>query len=242
MPDIAARPPDGIAGGLGGNTGSGRARRFAPAVQKRVACHPMREGGPTAATELPTCIAAFLSPEECRDVIREIDASHQQQAEIWLGDDFGVRPDSRMGRIADLPIETEILVQDRLWGVIGELERRYGCEISHVSGVTALIYGRGDHFAAHADGGVDDDGPSEVRRRRISLVVALNDGESDFTGGELHFHPGVAPGTEPRPDQIVSIRSRPGLLIAFASTMTHRVVPVIDGRRYSLALWALAPE
>jgi predicted 2-oxoglutarate/Fe(II)-dependent dioxygenase YbiX len=40
----------------------------------------------------------------------------------------------------------------------------------------------------------------------------------------------------------VSIRSRPGLLIAFASTMTHRVVPVIDGRRYSLALWALAPE
>ena len=74
------------------------------------------------------------------------------------------------------------------------------------------------------------------------MVVALNDGVSDFTGGELHFHPAVPPGIEPRPDQIVSIRSRPGLLIAFASPMTHRVVPVIDGCRYSLALWALAPE
>jgi len=31
------------------------------------------------------------------------------------------------------------------------------------------------------------------------------------------------------------------MLIAFASPMTHRVVPIVDGWRYSLALWALAP-
>jgi len=201
----------------------------------------MQEAGPTTTTPLPTCIAGFLSPDECHDMIREIDAAHQQQAEIWIGHDFGVVPDSRMGAVGVLPAETEILVQDRLWGVIGDLEQRYGCEISHVSGVTALIYRRGDHFAAHADGGLDDDGPSEVRRRRISLVVALNDGASDFTGGELQFYPGLPPGAEPRPEQIVSIRSRPGMLIAFASPMTHRVVPVVDGWRYSLALWALAP-
>jgi len=159
-------------------------------VEKAGTLPPMQEAGPTTTTPLPTCIAGFLSPDECHDVIREIDAAHQQQAEIWIGHDFGVVPDSRMGAVAVLPAETEILVQDRLWGVIGDLEQRYGCEISHVSGVTALIYRGGDHFAAHADGGLDDDGPSEVRRRRISLVVALNDGASDFTGGELQFYPG----------------------------------------------------
>jgi predicted 2-oxoglutarate/Fe(II)-dependent dioxygenase YbiX len=202
----------------------------------------MHDAGPTATTQLPTCIAGFLSPDECRDIIREIDAAHQQRAEIWTGDDFGVRPDSRMGGVAELASETEILVQDRLWEAIEGLQRRYGCEISHVSAVTALIYRTGDHFAAHADGGLDDDAPSEVRRRRISLVVALNDGASDFSGGELQFYPAAAPGAEPPTDQVVSIRSRPGLLIAFASPMTHRVVPVIAGCRYSLALWALAPE
>jgi predicted 2-oxoglutarate/Fe(II)-dependent dioxygenase YbiX len=202
----------------------------------------MHDAGPRITTPLPTCIAGFLTAGECRDVIREIDAAHQQQAEIWIGDDFGVDPDNRMGGVAELPSATEILVQDRLWGVIADLEQRFGCEISHVSGVTALIYRGGDHFAAHADGGLDDDGPSEVRRRRISLVVALNDGTSDFSGGELQFYPGVPPGADPRPDQIVSVRSRPGMLIAFASPMTHRVVAVVDGCRYSLALWALAPE
>jgi predicted 2-oxoglutarate/Fe(II)-dependent dioxygenase YbiX len=38
------------------------------------------------------------------------------------------------------------------------------------------------------------------------------------------------------------VRSEPGLLIAFASSTIHRVAPVAEGRRYSLALWALAPS
>ncbi len=87
-----------------------------------------------------------------------------------------------------------------------ELEQRFGCEVTHLSGVTALVYGAGDHFAAHSDGGGDDDAPDEVRRRRVS------------------------------------VRSSPGLLIAFASSMIHRVAPVATGRRYSLALWAPAPS
>jgi predicted 2-oxoglutarate/Fe(II)-dependent dioxygenase YbiX len=32
------------------------------------------------------------------------------------------------------------------------------------------------------------------------------------------------------------------MLIAFASNTIHRVAPVSAGRRYSLALWALATE
>jgi predicted 2-oxoglutarate/Fe(II)-dependent dioxygenase YbiX len=194
-----------------------------------------------AALVLPTTFAAFLSPGECRTVIGEIDAAHQAQAEIWGDGGFGVHPDSRRGAIAKLPSATEVLVQDRLWDVMDALEERFGCSVSHVSGVTALIYCEGDHFAAHSDGGGDDESPAEIRRRRVSLVLALNDGEADFTGGALDFYAGAAPEVASRVDPVMSVRSRPGTLIAFGSSTIHRVAPVITGRRYSLALWALAP-
>ena len=122
-----------------------------------------------------------------------------------------------------------------------QLEQRFGCEVSHISGVTALVYRLGDHFAAHSDGGGDDDAPAEVRRRRVSLVVALNDGASDFSGGELEFYAGSVPELAARAEPLSRVRSEPGLLIAFASNTIHRVAPVAGGQRYSLALWALAP-
>jgi predicted 2-oxoglutarate/Fe(II)-dependent dioxygenase YbiX len=186
-----------------------------------------------------------LSADECRDVIAEIDVAHQAQAEIWGDGGFGVHPDSRRGFIAALSSATEVLVQDRLWAVIPGLEERFGCSVSHVSGVTALIYGEGDHFAAHSDGGGDDDAPAEVRRRRVSLVVALNDGASaarEFSGGELEFYAGSVPSVAADAPPLLSVRSEPGLLIAFGSSMVHRVAPVLTGRRYSLALWALASQ
>jgi len=190
----------------------------------------------------PALVAGFLTREECRELVCEIDAAEQAQAEIWGENGFGVHPDSRRGLIAQLSASTEILVQDRLWELMPQLEERFGCEVTHVSGVTALIYRSGDHFAAHSDGGGDDDAPSEVRRRRVSLVVALNDGATDFSGGELEFYAGEVPEVATRADPVASVRSEPGMLIAFASNTIHRVAPVGDGRRYSLARWARAPE
>jgi len=184
----------------------------------------------------------FLSRDECRGLMGEIDAASLQQAEVWIGEAFGVHPESRRGAIGMLGTQSEIFVQEQVWGVVPDLERRFGCEISHLSGVTALIYGRGDHFAAHSDGGLEDDGPSEVRRRRVSLVIALNDGARDFSGGELRLFPHAIPNSLDGRARVIAIRSEPGLLIAFASPMVHQVIPIIDGCRYSLALWALAPE
>ena len=195
-----------------------------------------------ATAALPVAIPGFLTADECRDLVAEIDAAQQAAAEIWGEDGFGVHPDSRRGAIAALTPETEILVQDRLWEVMPSLEQRFACEVTHISGVTALIYGPGDHFAAHSDGGGDDDAPPEIRRRRVSLVVALNDGASDFSGGALEFFAGDAPEVAARSAPLVTIRSEPGLLVGFGSSMIHRVAPVTAGRRYSLALWALSPE
>ena len=196
----------------------------------------MQRADPSA----PVLVAGFLTPDECRELVCEIDAAQQAQAEIWGDGGFEVHPDSRRGLVAELSVSTEILVQDRLWDVIPELEQQFGCEVSHVSGVTALVYRRGDHFAAHSDGGGDDAAPDELRRRRVSLVIALNNGASDFSGGALEFFESALPQDAARCEPLARVCSRPGLLVAFASNTIHRVVPVVDGRRYSLALWALA--
>ncbi len=84
--------------------------------------------------------------------------------------------------------------------------------------------------------------PDEVRRTRVSLVVALNDGSSDFAGGELEFFAAAVPEAAARTPPVMVARSAPGMLIAFPSSMIHRVAPVRNGRRYSLALWALAAD
>jgi predicted 2-oxoglutarate/Fe(II)-dependent dioxygenase YbiX len=204
------------------------------------AAAPRRGARGRAGLSEPVLIAGFLPADDCRAVIAEIDAAHQAQAEIWGEDGFGVHPDSRRGAIAALSPATEVLVQDRLWEVVPQLEQRFSCDVTHVSGVTALIYATGDHFAAHSDGGGDDEAPAEVRRRCVSLVLALNDGAGDFAGGELEFYDGSVPEVAARDAPLVSVVSRPGLLIAFASSTIHRVAPVLDGRRYSLALWALS--
>jgi predicted 2-oxoglutarate/Fe(II)-dependent dioxygenase YbiX len=198
-------------------------------------------------THRPQIVEALFDGYECGELRREIDAAVQEQAEVWLGHEFGVVPSSRMGTITGLASNTERYVHERLWEVVPQLAHGYGCEVAELSAITALTYGPGDHFAAHSDGGVDTDAEqevSEVARRRLSLVVALNDGASaqaQFGGGELRFYPHTTPGAQPDPtEEIVDVRSRPGLLIAFPSPMVHQVMPVTSGRRYSLALWALA--
>ena len=89
----------------------------------------MAHAEPTAPYELPTSVPDFFSREECRGLMDVIDAASLQQAEVWIGDDFGVHPESRRGAIAMLSTESEIFVQDRVRGVVPDLERRFGCEI-----------------------------------------------------------------------------------------------------------------
>jgi predicted 2-oxoglutarate/Fe(II)-dependent dioxygenase YbiX len=197
--------------------------------------------------QLPRTIEALFTPHECGEIRREIDAAVQEQAEVWLGHEFGVVPESRLGTITALTENTERYVHERLWEVVPELARIFECDIGALSDVTALTYQRGGHFAAHSDGGVDADNEAEVpevARRRVSLVVALNDGaseEREFSGGELRFYPRTTPGAQPAADdEIIDVHSRTGLLIAFPSPMVHQVMPVASGCRYSLALWALA--
>jgi predicted 2-oxoglutarate/Fe(II)-dependent dioxygenase YbiX len=180
----------------------------------------------------PAAIAGFLSPAECLDVIAEIEARPHIPAGVLneTTQKRSVDADAWHSAEVELSAGTRQHLERRLSSVLPRLARRFDCEVTELSGVGAFVYGPGGHFATHKDTGEDPRG--NTARRKVSIVVTLNDGGNDFDGGELRLY---VP-----PDRMARVRSRPGQLIAFPVTTPHRVTPVIRGKRYSLVAWALA--
>jgi hypothetical protein len=96
----------------------------------------------------------------------------------------------------------------------------YNYEID--AGISALqltSYGPGQEYDLHTDIGA-----LQSSRRKISLVVQLND-TNEYTGGGK--------------DVLVTPNLRAGDIVVFHSWMQHKAHPVIDGKRWSLAGWYL---
>lgn len=95
-----------------------------------------------------------------------------------------------------------------------------------------LSYERGGKYEPHADGEISVNKPGGARfwrrfhNRDISVILYLNE---EFTGGNLVF-----------PDLNLTIRPKPGLLVAFPSTADymHGAQPTTSGDRMILVTWA----
>ena len=93
-------------------------------------------------------------------------------------------------------------------------------------------YPIGGHYDWHVDGlGVDPINSPKNKRlhgktRKISMVVWLNE---DFKGGGFQFHKGHLKNNVIKPTQ--------GTIIMFPSWVMHKVTPVTQGTRYSMASW-----
>lgn len=83
-----------------------------------------------------------------------------------------------------------------------------------------------DHYTWHLDSGTKLSSP-----RKFSLVLQLSD-PSEYEGGDLELFYSA----EPTP-----VRKEKGLVVAFPSTVLHRVTPVTKGTRRSLVLWCVGP-
>ena len=88
-----------------------------------------------------------------------------------------------------------------------------------------MKYEVGGHYDWHVD--IGQSSPSSSRK--LSYTLLLNPGE--YEGGELCFHTGRS--MEPHPNQ-----HEVGSMFLFPSYMTHKVMPVTKGIRYSLVGWA----
>jgi predicted 2-oxoglutarate/Fe(II)-dependent dioxygenase YbiX len=104
--------------------------------------------------------------------------------------------------------------------------------------VSFLRYGPNGHYRAHRDRSHKSH-TEEAARRRVSVVLFLNDATSEvgFRGGQLRLY-GLM-GTGPHEHIGFDFDPEAGTLIAFDSTLMHEVVEISQGVRCAAVCWFL---
>ena len=87
----------------------------------------------------------------------------------------------------------------------------------------------GDHYEWHEDAMAE---PTPEGHRKLSFSLIFSDA-SEYNGGSLQFRKG---------NQIEDFSLNKGDCMVFPSWQTHRVTPVLEGKRYSLVWWVLGPK
>ena len=121
-----------------------------------------------------------------------------------------------------------------------ELESHFGVALSDCQQPAFLSYEAGNFFHRHQDNTYAADLPEFIHRRKVSVVVFLNDHchedrAETFSGGELTFY-GLLNDSR-LADKGIPLKCREGLLIAFRSDVKHEVRPVTRGERYTIVTW-----
>jgi SM-20-related protein len=143
-----------------------------------------------------------------------------------------------------LPKEIRAPLKARFRGLVPELQEFFQVQLADCESPQYLIYGPGDFFSPHSDGGPKGQN-ADARLRRISAVVFLNSEseepqEDAYGEGRLTFH-GLLDG--PQWEHCAfPLKPNTGLLIAFPSEKIHEVTPVSHGRRFTVVTWFYAPS
>jgi len=137
------------------------------------------------------------------------------------------REDVRHAASIDVNDEALAEVEANLERSRETLARFFDIALTSREGPGFLRYSAGGFYKPHRDRAPSSVWP-DAERRRLTLVLFLND---DFHGGELRLRPERA--------SPVVIHPRTGTLIAFDAAVVHEVLPVTEGRRYTVVDWWL---
>jgi SM-20-related protein len=181
----------------------------------------------------------FFDARECEALLAELRSAGGGAATVY-GRDAPGSVDERVRRTTRLAPAREAaeFVRGRLNERRAALEAHFGVALSECEEPQFLRYDVGGFFVAHQDGGSGLI-RSEREARKVSVVVFLNrQAETDepgaYCGGSLVLHP---PLLAPSGSERLSLACAPGSLAAFRSATTHEVLPVTEGRRYTIACW-----
>ena len=152
---------------------------------------------------------ALFTAKECKAIVRAaLDHPAEEAGIISANGERTVDYAQRRGSVIRTPALDWVL--ERLSGLTGA---RAPCETFQFA-----EYRPGDHFEWHDDNGADP----AVGARHLSAIVVL---ETARSGGDLETESG-------------RIALAPGDVAVFpACALTHRVTPVIAGRRRTLTVW-----
>ncbi len=179
-------------------------------------------------------VKEFLEPSLREAIVAEMKTAPGSAATVYGSTVSGTVDDSARRTFRVRPSnETVALVTQKLLGVKGTIEERFGVILKECEEPQFLRYREGDFFVAHQDGNTGML-RLESEQRRISTVIFLNrEAESPepdaYGGGSLVFSDLFR--------ARFRVTSEPGELLAFRSETTHEVTPVTHGERYSIACW-----
>jgi len=183
-------------------------------------------------------IKDFLEVDVCRDITTALAASPAHAATIYgVADSASVVETTRRTSRIVPPLEIVELVNHRLSVSQKEIASHYGIDFETYEEPQFLRYRTGDFFVAHQDGNTGLMQSEREQRRKVSVVIFLNQHSETaqdgmYGGGALVFSE-----WRRRPHGQLHRYGEPGTLIAFPSETTHEVIPVTHGERYSIASW-----
>jgi SM-20-related protein len=184
----------------------------------------------------------FFDRQMCGRLQSEMQAATHQFASVVDGSRKieRVKQTSRRTRDARVSASTSDQVQFQLRSLQPQLESHFQIRLSDCEKPQFLIYKPGDFFRPHRDGDDDAAKPEYINKRRVSVVVFLNDQTEEprpesYSGGSLTLYGVISnPHWQNYGFQLTGMA---GLLIAFRSELFHEVSEVIAGERYTITSW-----
>ncbi len=200
---------------------------------------------------------AFLSDAECADLRAEMDGAPQAEGAVRETDRPEADSIDRSGRSASECAVSEQTIQSiaqRICRVAPQIAEHFDQALAEYETPHFVVYGPGDFYRSHRDLYSDVVVPEPIARRRLSVVVFLNDGrdandldESGPAGTTDRYGGGVLRLCSHEAHEFASrdawdVPARRGLLVAFRADTWHEVTPITVGRRYTIVALLLAPK
>ena len=135
-------------------------------------------------------------------------------------------------------------INELVWGFLREANKiQFNYDLTYFQPIQFAEYKDGGFYDWHQDdGGKAVESPDELRKLTAVLVLSHPD---TFKGGELQFFNGDRPMEDLGKitgEQVANDIKAQGSVICFDSRDYHRVTPVVEGTRYSLACWCVGPN
>jgi SM-20-related protein len=185
----------------------------------------------------------FLDAPQRQTVLDEMRSAPGEDAEVYTSEDReqleeGVRLSQRQAKRVKPPGSVKRLVAKRLGELRPRLEEKFDVSLGGFEPPTFLVYRPGDFHQAHHD--AEPDAAEEIARRKVSVVVFLNDQseeqrEGSYGEGSLVLG-GLLPGFGEE-TRGLPVTPPAGSIVGFRSDVLHEVKPVTHGERFTIVSW-----
>lgn len=183
-------------------------------------------------------VPVFLDFNQCADIKNEMLRAIKSPATVGAGDEDRVDRAIRNVDYVKMQGEVRQEINQKLTDLIPRIKDHFSVSLSGFEKPQYLVYGVGSFYTPHRDVYSEDEMPSELLQRRVSVVIYLNGephNDKEYEGGNLTFY-GLM--KNPPWDRCgLPLQGESGLLVAFPSDLEHEVSPVTSGVRYTIVTW-----